>query len=200
MGVVWGRSLEERRGSSAGGPAALGTMEREYDILRDNRSWRSCRSPYARRSMDRWLKASSFHPPASCSYAIPTPKHLLSPSLTLHIHSECDAPLTLINATFDWLSANFKGQVDFVVWTGDNARHDIDPRFPRSLPEIFKLNHDIAGRIKHTFGNVPVITSIGNNGACAFLWRRELKLMRRADIYPHNIMFGGREFLSLELG
>lgn len=62
-----------------------------------------------------------------------------APSLTLHLYSECDAPLTLINATFDWLAANFKGQIDFVVLTGDNARHDIDLRFPRSLREIYSV-------------------------------------------------------------
>ena len=79
------------------------------------------------------------------------------------LHSDCDAPLTLINATFDWLEANFKGKVDFVVWTGDNARHDIDSRFPRSLPEIFRLNRYVAERMRRTFGKVPVVTSIGNN-------------------------------------
>ena len=88
------------------------------------------------------------------------------PTLTLlPIHSDCDAPLTLINATFDWLEANFKDEVDFVVWTGDNARHDIDSRVPRSLPEIFELNRYVASRIRSAFGKVPVVTSIGNNGA-----------------------------------
>ncbi|KAM0755926.1 hypothetical protein T439DRAFT_320624 [Meredithblackwellia eburnea MCA 4105] len=95
--------------------------------------------------------------------------------------SECDAPIVLINATFDWLEANFKGEVDFVVWTGDNARHDIDSRVPRSLPEIFELNRYISKRIKSTFGNVPVVTSIGNN-----------------DIYPHNILFPGPSAITNE--
>lgn len=42
---------------------------------------------------------------------------------TLDLLSDCDAPLTLVNATFDWLEQHWKGKVDFVVWTGDNARH-----------------------------------------------------------------------------
>lgn len=45
----------------------------------------------------------------------------------------CDAPLTLINATFDWLSTHFSDQVDFIVWTGDSVRHDLDENLPRSL-------------------------------------------------------------------
>ncbi|KAM0790028.1 hypothetical protein ACM66B_005357 [Microbotryomycetes sp. NB124-2] len=96
--------------------------------------------------------------------------------------SDCDAPVTLINATFDWLEAHFKGKVDFVVWTGDNARHDIDTRFPRSLPEILELNRFIAHRIRQTFGHVPVVTSIGNN-----------------DVFPHNIMFAGPSTITSEL-
>ncbi|KAL8287125.1 hypothetical protein RQP46_003577 [Phenoliferia psychrophenolica] len=89
--------------------------------------------------------------------------------------------MNLINATFDWLEANFKGEVDFVVWTGDNARHDIDSRVPRSLPEIFDLNRYIAARIRQAFGKVPVVASIGNN-----------------DIYPHNIMFPGPSAITTE--
>lgn len=34
----------------------------------------------------------------------------------------CDSPLGLIDATFDWLDKNVVDSVDFVVWTGDNAR------------------------------------------------------------------------------
>ncbi|KAK4051670.1 Endopolyphosphatase [Microbotryomycetes sp. JL221] len=96
--------------------------------------------------------------------------------------SDCDSPLTLINATFDWLELHFKNKVDFVVWTGDNARHDIDTRFPRSLPEILNLNRYIAGRMRKTFGHVPVVTSIGNN-----------------DVFPHNIMFAGPSKITSEL-
>ncbi|GAA5822357.1 hypothetical protein JCM11251_006312 [Rhodosporidiobolus azoricus] len=100
--------------------------------------------------------------------------------------SDCDSPLTLLNSTFDWLAANFRDEVDFVVWTGDNARHDIDTRLPRSMPEIFKLNEYVLDRLRSAFGDeVTIVGSIGNN-----------------DIYPHNVMFPGptkitQTFLSL---
>ena len=34
----------------------------------------------------------------------------------------CDSPLSLIDATFEWLEKNWKNKIDFVIWTGDNAR------------------------------------------------------------------------------
>jgi len=36
--------------------------------------------------------------------------------------SICDSPLTLTDATFDWIDKNLVESIDFVVWTGDNAR------------------------------------------------------------------------------
>jgi len=37
-------------------------------------------------------------------------------------YSDCDSPMSLVNATFDWLKKEWADEVDFVVWTGDNAR------------------------------------------------------------------------------
>lgn len=78
--------------------------------------------------------------------------------------SDCDTPLNLVNATFDWFSTHLRDEIDFVVWTGDNARHDIDSGLPRSLPEIFESNRHIATRMREVFGDIPVVASIGNNG------------------------------------
>lgn len=72
--------------------------------------------------------------------------------------------MTLINSTFDWLEKNLKDEVDFVVWTGDNARHDIDSEIPRTRTEIADLNEMIARRMLDIFGHIPIVTSIGNNG------------------------------------
>lgn len=30
--------------------------------------------------------------------------------------------MSLVNMTFDWLKKEWADEVDFVVWTGDNAR------------------------------------------------------------------------------
>lgn len=34
----------------------------------------------------------------------------------------CDSPFSLIDTTFEWLENNWKNKLDFVIWTGDNAR------------------------------------------------------------------------------
>ena len=36
--------------------------------------------------------------------------------------SDCDSPMALVNYTFDWLKKEWADEVDFVIWTGDNAR------------------------------------------------------------------------------
>lgn len=98
----------------------------------------------------------------------------------------CDAPLSLIDATFEWLEKNWKDQLDFIIWTGDNSRHDNDENFPRTPVEMFQLNRMISEKFLKTFANtnkakkkhvphfIPIVPSIGNN-----------------DIYPHNIIEAG---------
>ncbi|KAG0032691.1 Endopolyphosphatase [Podila clonocystis] len=96
--------------------------------------------------------------------------------------SICDSPFSLVNATFAWIDKHLAPEVDFVVWTGDNARHDSDNTHPRTQDEINALNQRIAAKFLDSFGSdstpsgrrVPVVPSIGNN-----------------DVYPHNIMPAG---------
>ncbi|RIA88153.1 Metallo-dependent phosphatase-like protein [Glomus cerebriforme] len=101
----------------------------------------------------------------------------------------CDSPLNLIDATFDWLEKNWKNKLDFIIWTGDNSRHDNDENIPRTPTELFKLNKFITEKFLKTFSNmreqaphfIPIIPSIGNN-----------------DIYPNNIIGAGpNELLSI---
>ncbi|KAI1779488.1 Endopolyphosphatase [Hypoxylon cercidicola] len=93
--------------------------------------------------------------------------------------SDCDSPLALVNATLDWITANLKDSIDFVVWTGDSARHDSDEEIPRHDTEILAMNQRIADAFVDTFSDdkglvVPVVPTFGNN-----------------DIYPHNILQPG---------
>ncbi len=100
--------------------------------------------------------------------------------------SDCDSPLALINETFKWIEDNLKDTVDFVVWTGDSARHDSDEEIPRSTEQVLNLNNYIAGKFAEVFGNgkdkkdpthdmlIPVVPTFGNN-----------------DILPHNILMAG---------
>ncbi|KAF1989475.1 Endopolyphosphatase [Aulographum hederae CBS 113979] len=102
--------------------------------------------------------------------------------------SDCDTPFSLVNATFKWIKENLKDEVDFVVWTGDSARHDNDEKHPRTEKQVEKLNRMVAGKFLEVWGKpenyddpdpmndllIPIIPTIGNN-----------------DILPHNIFKKG---------
>ena len=115
--------------------------------------------------------------------------------------SSCDSPHSLVNATFDWIKTNLMNPsdesmgIDFVIWTGDSARHDNDIQRPRTEREILNLNELMVAKMYETFGNrdglddedptndflVPVVPTLGNN-----------------DILPHNIFFPGPSVLTRE--
>ncbi|PGH21512.1 hypothetical protein AJ80_03180 [Polytolypa hystricis UAMH7299] len=97
----------------------------------------------------------------------------------------CDAPLALTNATFTWIDENLRDSIDFVVWTGDSARHDRDEKTPRTEKEILELNQLLVDQFVDIFTDhnagpgvdmlrVPIIPNIGNN-----------------DIMPHNVLKQG---------
>ncbi|KAK8049723.1 Endopolyphosphatase [Apiospora phragmitis] len=93
--------------------------------------------------------------------------------------SDCDSPFALVNATFDWLAKNVQDEVDFVIWTGDSARHDSDESIERTEKEVIKTNRMIADGLANAFSDsqgltIPIIPTFGNN-----------------DILPHNVMTAG---------
>ncbi|CAK7567217.1 MAG: Endopolyphosphatase [Sporothrix epigloea] len=95
--------------------------------------------------------------------------------------SDCDSPYSLINATFDWIAANIREDIDFVVWTGDSARHDSDETIPRSPAQVQDANQAIADKFVSVFSSpaggalsIPIIPTLGNN-----------------DILPHNVLLPG---------
>ncbi|CAK7273368.1 Endopolyphosphatase [Sporothrix epigloea] len=95
--------------------------------------------------------------------------------------SDCDSPYSLINATFDWIAANLRDEIDFVVWTGDSARHDSDETIPRSPEQVQDANQAIADKFVSVFSSpsggalsIPIVPTLGNN-----------------DILPHNVLLPG---------
>lgn len=102
--------------------------------------------------------------------------------------TSCDTPFSLVNATFKWIEENLKDSIDFVIWTGDSARHDNDDRFPRTNKQVLKLNKFVVDKFVEAFGKsdniddpdptndfvVPIVPTFGNN-----------------DILPHNIFLPG---------
>jgi endopolyphosphatase len=102
--------------------------------------------------------------------------------------TDCDSPIALVNATFQWINDNLKDEVDFVIWTGDSARHDNDERYPRNESQVVGQNELLVSKFVEVFGKdddiddrdptndfiVPIIPTFGNN-----------------DILPHNIFEPG---------
>lgn len=94
-------------------------------------------------------------------------------------NTDCDTPYSLINATLEWIEENIKDNIDFVIWTGDSARHDSDEKIPRDADQVLSSNRWVAQRFQDIFRRdddslIPIVPTFGNN-----------------DILPHNILTGG---------
>jgi endopolyphosphatase len=89
----------------------------------------------------------------------------------------------------EWIAKELKDQIDFVIWTGDSARHDNDDDLPRTRDQVLGLNKFMVQKMAETFGKhngdekdddpnndhlIPIVPNIGNN-----------------DILPHNILAKG---------
>lgn len=89
----------------------------------------------------------------------------------------------------EWVAKEFKDNIDFVIWTGDSARHDNDNEIPRTKEQVLGLNRFMVEKMAEVFGKhngdeddedpnndfmIPVIPNLGNN-----------------DILPHNILAKG---------
>ena len=78
--------------------------------------------------------------------------------------------------------------MDFIIWTGDNARHDSDEEIPRTEEQVTDLNELVVRKFTEVFGKednindtdptndftIPIVPTFGNN-----------------DIMPHNIFTPG---------
>ncbi|CUS12432.1 unnamed protein product [Tuber aestivum] len=145
--------------------------------------------------------------------------------------SGCDTPFSLVNETFAWIKENLRDEqeadmceiqeIDFVIWTGDSARHDNDVNIPRSDSQIFMLNRRITAGMIDVFGKpdnlgdddptndlvVPIL-NLTNFGAklasdvifCDFLLKLVFSIptLGNNDIFPHNIMTDGPNKITRE--
>ncbi|GAB7350960.1 hypothetical protein MBLNU459_g1462t2 [Dothideomycetes sp. NU459] len=177
--------------------------------LRDNAPVSAAAPPYAggyaRQLHGRFLQITDFHPDRFFETYSSTAKdaacHRGSGPAGFYgaETSECDSPVALINATFDWIASELKDSIDFVVWTGDSARHDNDEELPRSTEQVVQLNELLVQKVVEVFGKndndddddptndliIPVVPTFGNN-----------------DILPHNIFERGpnrwtKQYLSI---
>ncbi|KAF8681405.1 Calcineurin-like phosphoesterase [Rhizoctonia solani] len=77
--------------------------------------------------------------------------------------TDCDTPISLVDSTLAWVEKEWADRIDFVIWTGDNARHDTDSSIPRTPAEIRDMNREIAHKMDKIFTprGVTVVPSIG---------------------------------------
>lgn len=109
--------------------------------------------------------------------------------------SQCDSPMELMSSTLNWIEQNLKDKIDFIVWTGDNMRHDNDRYNPRTEISILDMNQLVSKTFyeqfisgtqdKNSNVSIDIIPSLGNN-----------------DVFPHNLFALGptlqtREFLKI---
>ncbi|PPQ98547.1 hypothetical protein CVT24_004038 [Panaeolus cyanescens] len=109
-------------------------------------------------------------------------------------YSDCDSPFRLTNFTLDYLDEHWADDIDFVLWTGDNARHDNDREIPRTPPEIYDLNRAVAAKMKKVFSSrgIPVVPSLGNND----IWR---KIWSSFIPFPHLQVFQRGAYYAVEV-
>jgi endopolyphosphatase len=89
----------------------------------------------------------------------------------------------------EYVAQNFARDIDFVIWTGDSARHDNDDKYPRTEDQVLGLNRFMVEKMAEVFGKhngdqedsdpnndfvIPIVPNLGNN-----------------DILPHNILSKG---------
>ncbi|KAI9313187.1 Metallo-dependent phosphatase-like protein [Dichotomocladium elegans] len=86
------------------------------------------------------------------------------------VRTDCDAPEELVELTFEFIR-NHLSDADFVIFTGDSARHDRDDKFPRTLDQVLGAQKAIVKYFNDTFdlNQTKVLPVIGNN-----------------DVHPHN--------------
>ncbi|KAI8148343.1 Metallo-dependent phosphatase-like protein [Fennellomyces sp. T-0311] len=86
------------------------------------------------------------------------------------VGTKCDSSPALVEKTFAFIKENLK-DVDFVIYTGDSARHDRDDNLPRSEDNVIAEQKTVVNHFTKVFdiSTTKVLPVIGNN-----------------DVHPHN--------------
>lgn len=74
----------------------------------------------------------------------------------------CDTSMRLVEQVLEQAASKAKA-VDFVLLTGDNARHSHDQRLRRTAKQTLRNNVHVRDLIAQSFPNVPIVYALGNN-------------------------------------
>ncbi|KAI8060550.1 Metallo-dependent phosphatase-like protein [Gongronella butleri] len=80
------------------------------------------------------------------------------------LNTDCDSPVSLVEASFDFLK-NKVPDVDFIIYTGDTARHDRDNALPRTSDDVFNDHKAVLKYFQDTYdvSKIKLVPTIGNN-------------------------------------
>ncbi|KAJ3056022.1 Endopolyphosphatase [Rhizophlyctis rosea] len=97
---------------------------------------------------------------------------------------DCDSPVELVDAAFDFMKRNFSDEIDFVIYTGDTARHDRDAVKPRTEFDVLADHAAILNHLTKSFdtSKIRIFPTIGNN-----------------DVFNHDQMPYGEQPLTQNL-
>ncbi|CEG77435.1 hypothetical protein RMATCC62417_12186 [Rhizopus microsporus] len=78
--------------------------------------------------------------------------------------TDCDTPVPLVQIAFDFLKEKVQ-DVDFILYTGDTARHDRDDDLPISDDDIVDSHQTVLKYFQSAYStkHTPYIPTIGNN-------------------------------------
>ncbi|KAG0192294.1 Endopolyphosphatase [Apophysomyces sp. BC1034] len=80
------------------------------------------------------------------------------------LESQCDSPIPLVDASFQFMKESVQ-DIDFIIYTGDTARHDRDSKMPRTKDDVFHDHKAIVKYFTDTYdvSKIKWIPTIGNN-------------------------------------
>ncbi|OAD79585.1 hypothetical protein PHYBLDRAFT_162642 [Phycomyces blakesleeanus NRRL 1555(-)] len=93
--------------------------------------------------------------------------------------SQCDSPATLIVDSFGFMKKELQN-VDFILYTGDTARHDRDPDLLRTIEDVMTAHRVTALFFSQTYNltKTRFIPTIGNND-----------VFKKDNVGPDNTIF-----------
>ncbi|CAO3592653.1 unnamed protein product [Absidia cylindrospora] len=82
------------------------------------------------------------------------------------LHTDCDSPLALVDASFKFMKESLQ-DIDFIIYTGDTARHDRDKKMERTESNVLDDHKTVVNYFKKTYdvSSIKLIPTIGNNDA-----------------------------------
>ncbi|RUS30236.1 LOW QUALITY PROTEIN: hypothetical protein BC938DRAFT_479685 [Jimgerdemannia flammicorona] len=78
--------------------------------------------------------------------------------------TDCDSPVTLVEAAFNFMHKKLQ-DIDFIIYTGDTARHDRDDKLPRTVADVLNSHKTVVDYFYKNFDTkrIKFIPTLGNN-------------------------------------